>query len=212
MWPDLICAIYTQWQHYLVLINGQMFKTANFIRVGQSHILKMCDCSFFVRNKCDLEIHTFFAHIRTFLKSGKMCNCTFAHFQRATKSAIAQSLFQNEQMCKNVQKKCEFRNCTFSHFKKIAQLLFQKEQMCKKVRFPNHTFFALKKSRSHIFNDCSFKVQFWNSNFFAHFHTFAHFKQAIVRWHFFALFQKVLSYIPTFLKSDKMCNRTFSHF
>jgi len=167
--------------------------------------------------KCDFKMRTFFAHplfskellcdrtlcrtfekckkvwshIRTFLKSDKMCNRTIALFQRATKNAIAQSLFWNERMCKNVRKKYKFWNHTFLHFNKIAQLFFQKGRMCKKSMIWNQHFFCIFL---HI-------RAFWKSDC------------AITLFlHFFKEWQKVQLHILTFLKSDKMCDRTLAHF
>jgi len=76
-----------------------------------------------MRKKCHLQICTFL-YICFFWKS----DCTIAHFVALLKSALAQMLFWNKLMCKIVQKSA------------------------KKLQFQNHTFFTLKKRRSHIFN------------------------------------------------------------
>jgi len=109
---------------------------------------RMCYCTFY--RTCSKSKKCAVAHSHIF-KRGKMYDRTFAHFHRVTKSAIAQSLFRNERMCKNVQKSANFKIALFLHSKKIANRSCKKGECAK------------------MWEKCA------NSHFFAHFHTFAHF-------------------------------------
>jgi len=113
-----------------------------------SHIF--CTVALFERRIVRLHI---LSHI---WKVQKKCDPTIAHFQRATKSAIAQSHFFKEQQksaithlhfFKERQKSAIAHSHFFKEWQKsvIAQSLFQNERMCK---FQNRNFFALLKEQS----------------------------------------------------------------
>jgi len=81
--------------------------------------LKKCDCTFCCSLKMwDCAIALFV----TLWKCGIVRSHFFVLFKCATKCAIAQSLFQKEQMCKN----CKFWSHTFLHSRKSDDRTFSK--------------------------------------------------------------------------------------
>jgi len=127
-------------------------------------------------------------HFLTLFKNVWMWYRTFSHSLK--KSVIAQSLFQNEQMCKNVQKKCKFEITLFCTLKRaIAQLPFQKGRISKTVQKKGDfqlTFFLLLRKGDRPFlkwaraQPCLLdNLNIQNLHFFAHFCTFAFLKSAI---------------------------------
>jgi len=152
-----------------------LFFCAKKVQFGNLYIF----CTFlhirsFQKSKCSIALFC------TFSKSKKFFYCTFLKSGKMWDCTFSKS----NKVCDctialskwgNVWKcaiKVQILKLTLLHFKKIAQLLSRKGRMCK------------------------------NSQKFAHFHTFAHFKRAIVQSHFF----------HTFSKSDKKCDCTFTHF
>jgi len=87
-------------------------------------------------------------------------------FEKVKKSVIAQSLFQNKRMCKNVQKffsKCEknaiLKFALFSHI--FAHSLILKERLCDHTFLRSHNLSLLKNVRSHIlslFKMCKYAI------------------------------------------------------
>jgi len=149
-------------------------------------------------------------HNHTFSKSQKKCNHKIAHFLRAKKvwSFNRTSKWANVPICVNFLKSHFFRTLKRSH-----NSSFEKgEHACE---FSNCTFLH-KKEQLHIFNVCSLwsakKVRFQNLPFFAHFHTLIISKERLLCEQIFKERQNVQSHIGTFLKSDKMCDCTFTHF
>jgi len=141
----------------------------------------MCD-RFFCTKKGDLEICTFFAHF-------------FEHFQRAAKSAIAQLLFQNERICKNVRRKNA--NCSFDV-----------QEKCEKVRISHIRSFQKSKNFTITLFSHFFKEQ---KNMWSHICMFLKSK-LMCNPHIFKKQKYVQMHIGTFLKNKKMCDCTCAHF
>jgi len=112
--------------------------------------------------------------------------------------------FLKEQMCEKVRI-FECANCSTS---RVVQ-----SPVLKNVRSP---FFKSKKVRFQILHFSTLshflilKVRLCNHTFFALFQRAT--KCAIAHSHIFKDRQKVRSHICTFLKTDKMCDRTYAHF
>jgi len=136
-------------------------------KVGQSHILKMSNCSFFCANKVPFgNSHIFrtFSHIRSFRKS----ECAIIHFQRAKKCAIAHLHIKERQnvrlhirtfsksdkkhnrsfemsKCANMcEKSANFEITLFCTLKRLHNCSFEKSEcakMCKKRAISESNFF-----------------------------------------------------------------------
>jgi len=121
-----------------------------------------------IEHFCSLKCANVWLHFSSLCKNVQMCNCTFGRFLKMCDCGMALFVTSWKKQKKMWWHSCSFemskyakrvqisQKLLFLHFKKsnhtIALSKRTNVQKCaNKMRFPNHTFFTLRKGWSNIF-------------------------------------------------------------